>query len=158
MIPENLTDRQRREVAYHSEHARRHQPIKDQPVSFDVLDDQNRRWWNAYWHTYTRLLRHDLRGKKVLVPGCGFGNDAVRLARLGAHVFAFDISPEVVDVFRQRIDRFGYSNIEVSVGPCEEMDFPDSFFDLVFFLDILHHVDIPRTTAEVQRVLKPAPR
>ncbi len=35
------------------------------------------------------------------------------------------------------------------------MIYDENFFDLVYFNDILHHVDIPRTLAEVRRVLRP---
>jgi 2-polyprenyl-3-methyl-5-hydroxy-6-metoxy-1,4-benzoquinol methylase len=32
------------------------------------------------------LKKCDLRGKDVLVVGCGFGDDALRIAKLGANV------------------------------------------------------------------------
>ena len=39
--------------------------------------------------------------------------------------------------------------------PCETIAYPDGFFDVVVLVNILHHVDIPRTMAEVRRVAKP---
>ena len=38
--------------------------------------------------------------------------------------------------------------------PSETMDYSDSFFDYAFVLNILHHVDIPRTLADIKRVMK----
>ena len=39
--------------------------------------------------------------------------------------------------------------------PAEALAYDDNFFDGVLFMDILHHVDIPRAMKEVERVLKP---
>ena len=82
---DSLTMRQRREVEYHAHHALRHVEQK-RPQSVDVIHSSQRRWWNAYWEMYHHLRRLDLRGKKVLVFGCGFGHDAIRLALMGADV------------------------------------------------------------------------
>lgn len=148
------TERQLREIAYHREHAEKAAHRRTRPVGFDVVENPKRRWWNAYWTTYTLLRGHDLAGKRVLVPGCGFGEDAVRLARMGARVHAFDLSPEIVEITRARVAHLGVANVEVRVMASEALDYPDDFFDAVFFLDILHHVDIPRTMAEVRRVTR----
>lgn len=151
----DLTDRQRREIAYHREHARKAERRRAEPVDFDVVENPRRRWWNAYWSTYTILRRHDLRGKRVLVPGCGFGEDAIRLARLGAEVHAFDISPEMAGIAQDRVRHLGVRNVRIGVMASEALDYPAGCFDHVFLIDILHHVDIPRTMAELKRVLKP---
>lgn len=150
-----LTARQQREVEYHRVYARRKAEKAAEPVSLEVVEAAGRRWWNAYWHTYGLLKRHDLRGKTVLVPGCGFGEDAVRIASMGAEVRAFDISPEIVEVTRARARRLGCANLRVDLMPCEELAYPDGTFDLVFFLDILHHVDVAAACAEVRRVARP---
>jgi ubiquinone/menaquinone biosynthesis C-methylase UbiE len=149
-----LTVRQLSEIRYHEEHANRHRDRLEQAVNFDCIEDSERRPWNAFWSTYDIVLRHDLRGKRVLVPGCGFGEDAVRFAELGADVYAFDISADVIEVARKRAEAFGYSNIRFDVFPSESMAYEDDFFDAVFFIDILHHVDIPATMREIRRVMK----
>lgn len=153
-----LTDRQLREIEYHREFARRHETMAVAPVETDVVTQRQRRWWNAYWHTYTLLRQYDLAGKTVLVPGCGFGADAVRLASMGARVKAFDISPEIIDITRRRLAHLGVKNVDAAVMPSEKLDYPDDTFDFAFFLDILHHVDIPKTMFEIRRVLKPGGR
>src|SRR5690242_1326450 len=89
-----LTARQQREIEYHRNFAAKNADRVEAPVDLAIVEQQTgRKWWNAYWATYDRLLVRDLRGKQVLVPGCGFGDDAIRLTKLGAKVFAFDISP-----------------------------------------------------------------
>ncbi len=158
MAEESLTARQQREIDYHRDYAASKASEKLKPVNFDVVEDEKRRPHNAFWSTYDLLLAHDLKGGRALVPGCGFGEDAIRLARLGADVEAFDISPDIIDVARRRCAEFGYQNVSLGVMPCEALAFPDNSFDLVYFIDILHHVDIPKTMAEVVRVLKPGGR
>src|ERR1700676_526533 len=54
-----------------------------------------------------------------------------------------------------RARALGQNQIVFGVMPAERMDYPDDLFDLVVFVDILHHVDIAKTMREVQRVLKP---
>ncbi len=48
--------------------------------------------------------RNDLKGegKKALLVGCGLGDDAEELARLGFEVTAFDISPNAIEWCRRR--------------------------------------------------------
>jgi hypothetical protein len=77
-----LTDRQRRELEYHCDHAAEYQKILQEPFPCDVLRPSQRRWWNAYWDMYTYLLSLDLRAKRCLVVGCGFGSDALYLAKM----------------------------------------------------------------------------
>ncbi|MGE0744379.1 MAG: class I SAM-dependent methyltransferase [Rhodospirillales bacterium] len=150
-----LTARQQREVAYHRDYAQRKADKAAEPVTLDVVMSGGRRWWNAYWHTYGLLQRHDLRGKTVLVPGCGFGEDAIRIASLGAAVRAFDLSPEIVAVTRARAHQLGYHNLRVDVMPCEDLAYPADSFDFVFLMDILHHVDVAAACAEIRRVARP---
>lgn len=153
-----LTPRQQREIDFHRDYAADKAGERLRPVNFDVVDDKKRRPQNAFWSAYDRLLAHELDGKRALVPGCGFGDDAARLARFGARVEAFDISPEIIDIARKRCAKFGYSGVNFSVMPCEALAFPDNSFDFVFLIDILHHVDISKSVAEIVRVVKPGGR
>ena len=150
-----LTGRQAREREYHRAFAERQAAIVDTPVAFDVTDDTARRPWNAYWSLYDLIIAAGLGGKRVLLPGCGFGADAIRLAHLGADVSAFDLSEESIDIARQRAARHGHDTIDFAVMPSENLTYADSCFDAVVFVDILHHVDIAATMQEIRRVLKP---
>jgi ubiquinone/menaquinone biosynthesis C-methylase UbiE len=149
-----LDERQRRERVYHEEFAKRYRDKITEPVQFDVIEPGPRRPWNGYWTVYDLLTADDLAGKRVLVPGCGFGEDAIRIARLRAEVHAFDLSPDLLEIACQRAARVGVTGIHFDVMPAEALAYPDDFFDLIFFNDILHHVDIPKAVAEARRVLK----
>ncbi|WP_404301135.1 class I SAM-dependent methyltransferase [Alicycliphilus denitrificans] len=149
-----LTDRQQRELEYHREHAKLHKSILSAPFSWGVLEHPDRRWWNAYWAMYGYLVGCDVKGKNVLVVGCGFGDDALRLAKLGAKVSAFDLSPDSLEIARALALREGL-DIVFEEMPAEQMTFEADTFDYVVARDILHHVDIQRTMREIVRVAKP---
>lgn len=150
---ENLTDRQLRELEYHREHAKEKESLLSQPFSYDVIEEKNRRWWNGYWEMYSVILQQPVAGKKVLIVGCGFGHDALRLAKLGAEVYAFDLSPESLAIAEALAEREGVK-INFKQMPAETLSYESNFFDFVLACDILHHVDIPKVMAELVRVSK----
>lgn len=151
---EPLTDRQRRELEYHREHAKQRSALLDKPVNFNIALNNNRRWWNAHWAMYTYLRNKDIKGKNVLVVGCGFGDDALYLAKYGAHVKAFDLSPESLAIARTLAEKENLA-IEFKEMPAEKLEYENNYFDFVVARDILHHVDIPKSINEILRVSKP---
>ncbi len=149
-----LTERQKNELEYHRAHALENAAMLKRPFSWDVLDRPSRRWWNAYWQMYTYLSDLNLKGNRVLVVGCGFGDDALRLAKLGANVYAFDLSPDSLSIAKALADREGL-DIAFEEMPAEALNYESDFFDFVIARDILHHVDIPRAMSEILRVSRP---
>jgi ubiquinone/menaquinone biosynthesis C-methylase UbiE len=152
-----LTDRQSRELEYHRSHAGDYAKLAFDPLDMDLITSPKRRWWNHYWSMYTIFQTMNLKGKSILVDGCGFGNDALSIAVLatGGYVHGNDLSPESVDIARQRAKNLGLDNIQFDVAPCETLPYADNSFDMLLLFDILHHVDIPAALQEAQRVLKP---
>jgi ubiquinone/menaquinone biosynthesis C-methylase UbiE len=103
---------------------------------------------------YAYLVSCELKDKRALVVGCGFGDDALRLAKLGAKVNAFDLSPGHLEIARALASR---ERLEIPFDemPAERMAYADNTFDYILARDILHHVDIPKTMQEIVRVAKP---
>jgi len=95
-----------------------------------------------------------LTGKCILDYGCGHGMAAVVLARAGATVTAFDLSPGYVAEAQARADANGVS-VECVVAAGEALPFADASFDAVWGNAILHHLDLPRAARELRRILKP---
>lgn len=151
-----LTDRQRREVEYHEAHAREFARDYER-VDYELVTSPRRRWWNQAWSMYDELLRRPLQGRRALVVGCGFGDDCFRLAKAGADVHGFDLSPALLAVGREVAQREGL-RIEFSQMPAERLDYPDAYFDLIVVRDILHHVEIAAALAELRRVARPGAR
>jgi SAM-dependent methyltransferase len=96
----------------------------------------------------------DLRGRRALDYGCGHGMAAVVLARAGATVTAFDLSPGYAAEARERAAANGVP-VECVVADGESLPFPDGSFDAVWGNAVLHHLDLARAGRELHRVLAP---
>ncbi|MCI0705640.1 MAG: class I SAM-dependent methyltransferase [Planctomycetia bacterium] len=99
-------------------------------------------------------LLGELRGKRALDYGCGHAMAAVTMARAGANVTAFDLSPGYVNEARQRASANGV-NVECVVASGEELPFADASFDCVWGNAILHHLDLTKAARELKRILAP---
>ena len=99
----------------------------------------------------------DLRGQDALDYGCGHGVAAVVMARRGARVSAFDLSPGYVREANIRA-RANDVTLDAVVAAGEELPFADESFDVVWGNAILHHLELPRALPELKRVLRPGAR
>src|SRR5438552_10921322 len=99
----------------------------------------------------------DLRGLRVLDYGCGHGMAAVVLARRGARVTAFDLSPGYLDEARARAAANGVA-VTFAQADGERLPFADGAFDRVWGNAVLHHLDMERAGHELFRVLRPGGR
>ena len=97
----------------------------------------------------------DLRGKKILDVGSGAGEAAVYLAKQGAEVTATDLSAGMLKVVEQVARHHGVT-VATRQSTADRLDFPAASFDIVYAANLLHHVNLESTLAEVRRVLKPA--
>jgi ubiquinone/menaquinone biosynthesis C-methylase UbiE len=148
-----LTDRQARELAYHRERVLQFAKLADEPVNLEVVTSPVRFWWNPYWHLYSLLREWPLAGKKALVLGCGYGEDAIRLNALEMKVSACDLSPEAAAIAEARAAKFSIgAPVDVRQMAAEKLMYDDDYFDLILAVDIFHHVDIPRALSELRRV------
>lgn len=101
-------------------------------------------------------LLGDVRGRRVLVLGCGGGQDAIVLARRGAHVAGIDLSDEQIRFARELAQKEGLV-VPFVQGNVEELPHVDSGSqDVVVSSHALNYVEhADRCFAEVFRVLKP---
>lgn len=101
----------------------------------------------------------DLSGKTVLEYGCGLGKNTILLAKSGAEVTAFDLSPRSVEYVEKRADANGVSDrVDAHVAAAEDLPFPSDSFDIVFGQAILHHINTAAGAPELFRVAKPGGR
>ncbi|MEO5328658.1 MAG: class I SAM-dependent methyltransferase [Magnetococcus sp. THC-1_WYH] len=150
----NLTSRQRRELDYHRDHAKTCRQ-NHRPSDIGVITNDKRRWWNGYWTMYTLLRQRPSGDETALVVGCGKGEDAILLTRLGYRVTAFDLSPDMIALARELADEAGLS-IDYHVMTAENPDLPSHSFGLILARDILHHVEVPRALEQLSRLAKPS--
>lgn len=97
----------------------------------------------------------DLRGRRVLEYGCGVGEISTLLAKSGARVTTFDLSPKSVVTCRERAKLNGVDcNIQLAVAAGECLPYADESFDVIFGKAILHHLDAELGWIDISRVLK----
>lgn len=101
---------------------------------------------------YAFWLLGDVRGKTVLDFGCGAGENIVPLVERGARVIGIDISPELIELARQRL-ALAKLEATVQVGSAYETGLPDASVDVIFCVALIHHLELERVRTEMQRVL-----
>jgi SAM-dependent methyltransferase len=92
---------------------------------------------------------------RVLDLGCGAGEEATYLAKLGATVTAIDISPIGIRLTNDRASFNGVADrVNAVIMRCDPTAFADESFDLVHGFGILHHIGLRPGLLEVKRLLK----
>jgi SAM-dependent methyltransferase len=147
------TDRLSSEIAFHDRQAHcRAVAFECCPDSLSFEDDlylDHETWIRPAF----RQLK-DLKDRRVLDYGCGHGMAAVVLARRGARVTAFDLSPGYLEEARARAQANGVE-IEWVQANGELLPFADRSFDRIWGNAVLHHLDITEAAPEIRRVLAP---
>ena len=159
-----LSERQQREKVYYESYAQSFDVTQD--IDFTPIDSQisgdEFRPWNSYWrtyqipiHFYQSLQKTDTQVIRLLDFGCGPGDNALRLSRIGYHVTGFDISESNVGIAKKLFEKNGkVDQSEFVVSTAESLPFAGGYFDMVVGIDILHHVDIEKSLKELNRVMK----
>jgi ubiquinone/menaquinone biosynthesis C-methylase UbiE len=94
------------------------------------------------------------RGKRVLEIGCGIGTDTVNFARHEAMVTAVDLSPQSLELARQRVAVYGLQNqVRFYSGSAEELSsfVPVEAYDLIYSFGVIHHTPHPERVVEQMR-------
>jgi len=92
---------------------------------------------------------------QVLEVGCGTGNYILALqSSVGCACWGIDASEEMLAQARARS-----TAVQFRLGRAECLEFEAASFDLVFTVDVIHHVgDRPAYLSQAQRVLRPRGR
>jgi SAM-dependent methyltransferase len=110
---------------------------------------------SAYRFYEDQLWQAATEGADVLEYGCGDGSYAFELARRGARVTGIDISPVAIEQAREQAKREGVEeSTTFEVMNCEDLTYADQSFDLICGGGILHHIDLDKGYAELNRTLR----
>lgn len=114
----------------------------EHPDTLFVLVDKLKRllggplFYNRYFKTF------ELEGNEsVLDFGCGGGTGSRCLAKLldrGGHLTCIDTSRYWIAKARKRLEK--YPNVECKLGDIRESDIPDSSFDLISTIHVIHDI------------------
>lgn len=101
-------------------------------------------------------LLGDIKGKTVIDLGCGGGQNAVALAKMGAEVTAVDFSQEQIKLAENLASELNAS-IDFITGEISDLSrLPESTFEIAISACAIAYVpDIESTFAEAFRILKP---
>ncbi|MBC7073988.1 class I SAM-dependent methyltransferase [Candidatus Parcubacteria bacterium] len=99
----------------------------------------------------------DEKGRiKFLDYGCGTGINSIYPAKLGAEVYGIDISEKSLIIAKERARRENLEGkIKFLIMDCENLQFDDNFFDIVFNCGTLSCLNKEKAYSEIVRVLKP---
>lgn len=93
----------------------------------------------------------DLRGRKVLDLGCGYGFYTDYFQNIGADVIGVDGSANMIDIARKRYVNCSFTICDVT----QKQPFDDNTFDLVFCNQVLMDIEsVEFVFSECYRVLK----
>jgi 2-polyprenyl-3-methyl-5-hydroxy-6-metoxy-1,4-benzoquinol methylase len=101
--------------------------------------------WRPYICPFERLIGHVQKGSRVLDVGCGAGLLLCLMAAL-EHEFegvGFDVSQRAIDLARRAAERMATWRPRVKLSfECldPEEAWPHGTFDVVFLIDVLHHI------------------
>jgi SAM-dependent methyltransferase len=148
----STADRLAAEQAFHDRQA--------QQRAVDLAADAALRFRDEDWldhETWVRPAFERLGGmvdEPALDFGCGHGMAAVVLARRGARVTAFDLSPGYLAEARRRANANDVT-VECVQAEGEHLPFADASFGRIWGNAILHHLDLRIAALELRRVLRP---
>lgn len=94
---------------------------------------------------------------KLLVDlGTGTGRMLEVFAGRADKAIGFDISPDMLTIARDKIDRAGLNNCQVRQGDCANVPLADGEAGLVLMHQVLHFLDDPQAAlAEAERITAP---
>jgi ubiquinone/menaquinone biosynthesis C-methylase UbiE len=136
------------------------------PCQSDLSSEQDRRryfeditrkrYHGREWHVPVVARFDAFRGKDVLEVGCSIATDGLELARNGARYVGVDLTPNAIEIAKERFRLFGVPG-RFEVANAEEcLPFPDGSFDHVYSFGVIHHSPVPeRIIREIYRVLRP---
>ncbi|MDG5814729.1 class I SAM-dependent methyltransferase [Chitinispirillales bacterium ANBcel5] len=110
--------------------------------------------------TYNLLIGYILEyidsSKDVLEIASGTGIITLEIAEKANKVYGCDISPEMVNVANEKLNKTKIKNIKFEVQDAYELDYMEESFDIVIASNVLHIMINPeRALSSVYKVLKP---
>lgn len=101
-------------------------------------------------------LKENCRNKIILDYGCGNGIHSIFPAKYGAKVIGIDLSEPSLQIARERAKKERLEDkIEFLLMDCENLKFPNNYFDIIFDAGAFSSLDIKKAYPELARVLKP---
>jgi len=109
----------------------------------------------AWLKAIEKISGLDLKNKKMLDVGCGWGGHIIAAAQLSADCVGCDVDSQVLEVAELRTRLYGVG-AQFYCSAAEKLPFEDNEFDYIQSISVLEHVqDVRLSIKEMVRVLKP---
>jgi ubiquinone/menaquinone biosynthesis C-methylase UbiE len=134
-----------------------------------MMEHREERYWSRFAHTYDRdgeyvvgrpILRAIMKRLSeerdlgdAIDLGCGTGYLTRAITGKARHVFASDLSDQMLELARNRLSE--YQNVTIQKAHCAHTGFPDDRFDTVLMANLIHVIDDPLSCLrESYRILR----
>ncbi len=95
--------------------------------------------------------------KSILDIATGTGDLAIELTKTNAEkIVGLDLSPGMIEVGRNKIEKLGHDNIDMVIGDSEALPFENNSFDAITVaFGVRNFENLDKGLSEILRVLKP---
>ena len=100
--------------------------------------------------TLLSWLPQDLSGLRILDAGCGTGMLAIEVARRGGDVVGIDVSPQLIEIGKERLPEDVKGKISLHAGDMLDAGFGD--FDHIVSMDVLIHYESDQIAAATAKL------
>ena len=151
-----LEERKKQEVDFHNRREKDRTELDEQTFQKKY---SNKKFYSVVRKSKEFIngwIRGNCQGKVVLDYCCGLGGTSIELAKWAAFVCGIDISDVSIQTAAKTASELGYGGkTEFIVMDAENLEFDDSFFDVIICTGVLHHINLEKAYPELRRVLKP---
>lgn len=121
---------------------------------FDRIALYDQQGWDHNNHYHHFLLKQLPKPcKTILDIGCGTGEFSRLLAKRTDRVVAIDLSPNMIEVAKQRSRQ--YTNIDFQLADILQWEFPVEQFDAIVSIATVHHLPVENLLPSLKTALKP---
>ncbi len=107
------------------------------------------------WEDFYNFLNLHAKNSEILDYGCGVGPVIEKVIKFNPKkITGIDISDVSILKAKKKFSNPN-SKVELFVDNCENTNFSNNKFDIVYGLGILHHLQISKCINEISRILKP---
>jgi len=100
--------------------------------------------------TLLSWLPQDLSGRRILDAGCGTGMLAIEVARRGGDVVGIDVSPQLIEIGKERLPDDVKGKISLHAG--DMLDPAYGHFDHIVSMDVLIHYESDQIAAATAKL------
>jgi demethylmenaquinone methyltransferase/2-methoxy-6-polyprenyl-1,4-benzoquinol methylase len=122
---------------------------------YDLMNDLMSGGMHRLWKNRFVARVKPRAGERILDMAGGTGDVAFRMAKRGAYVTVADISPDMLEVGKERAAKRDLTGLEWRAENAEKLSFGDGLFDAYTIVFGIRNVtDIPAALRQAHRVLK----